>query len=217
MIQVIPAINEKDFSEIEKKLKLIEPYTNWAQLDVADSTFTQNTIWHNPEDLRDLQTNLNIEVHLMINDIENRVEEWLVPQVKRIIFHIETAKNSDLVIEKIKKAGKEPGIAVGPDGKWTDLAHYKGKVNFFQILGVRPGLPGQQIDENVYENIKQLKKFCESSLTDRQACIIEVDGGVNVDNAKRLIEAGADILCAASSIFKGNIKNNIKALKNVFR
>ncbi|MBU1160099.1 hypothetical protein KKD04_02880 [Patescibacteria group bacterium] len=206
MIQIIPAINEKDFSDIKEKIKLIEPYFDWAQLDVADGTFTNNTIWHNPQDLTSLKTSLNIEVHLMINDIENRVEDWFLPQIKRIIFHIETAKDPDLVIEKIKKVGKEPGMAVGPDGKWTDLAHFKNKVNFFQILGVRPGLPGQQIDENTYENIKQLKKFCEY-------CIIEVDGGVNVDNAKKLVEAGADILCAASAIFNGNIKDNIEKFK----
>ncbi|MFH1326474.1 MAG: hypothetical protein ABIH48_03320 [Candidatus Falkowbacteria bacterium] len=207
-MKIIPAINADNFNEIKDKIKLIEPYVDWVQLDVADNTFTNNTIWHNPKDLFDLQTNLNIEVHLMINDIESRVEEWLIPQVKRVIFHIETAKDSNLVIEKIKKAGKEPGMAVGPDGSWTDVAHYRGKVNFFQILGVKPGLPGQKMDENVYENIKELKKFCKS-------CIIEVDGGVNVDNSKALMEAGADILCAASTIFNGNVKENIEKLKNV--
>lgn len=206
MIKIIPAINAKTFKEVMQKMKLIEPYTDYVQLDVADGTFTQNTIWHNPQDLSELETKLNIEVHLMINDIENRVDDWFLPQIKRIIFHIETAKDTDLVIEKIKKAGKEPGMAVGLDGRWTDLAHFKNKVNFFQILGVRPGLPGQQMDENTYENIKQLKKFCE-------LCIIEVDGGVNVDNAKRLVEAGADILCIASAIFKGNIKDNIEKFK----
>ncbi len=211
MTKIIPAINAKTIEEITQKIKLIELYSDWVQLDVADGTFTKNTLWHNPKDLLNLETNLNIEAHLMINGIEKKVDEWFIPQVKRIIFHIETAVNPDLVIKKIQDAGKEAGMAAGPDGRWTDIAHFKNKVNFFQILAVRPGLPGQQTDENIYENIRQLKKFCKS-------CIIEVDGGVNKDNAKKLADAGADILVAASAIFsakgEGDIKKNIDELKN---
>jgi len=79
----------------------------------------------------------------------------------------------------------------------------------FQILGVCPGMPGQKIEEETFERIKEVRKFCPS-------CIIEVDGGVNKENAKKLGEAGADILAAATAIFNGNIEKNIKELKNVF-
>ncbi|MBU2109393.1 hypothetical protein KKB71_00320 [Patescibacteria group bacterium] len=214
-MQIIPAINANSFEEVKEKIKLLKPYTDWVQLDVADGTFTKNIIWHNPKDLLDLETKLNIEVHLMINEIEKRVEDWLIPQIKRIIFHIETAQDPDFVIKKIQDAGKEPGMAVGPDGSWTHLAHFKNKVNFFQILGVRPGLPGQELQEETYEQIRQLRKFCLASPAGGRSCIIEVDGGVNKENAKKLVEAGADILCAASAIFKGDIKENIEYFKNV--
>lgn len=207
MAEIIPAINADNFEEIKKKTKLVEPYVSWVQLDVADGTFTKNILWHNSRDLLNLETNLNIEAHLMINDIEKNVDEWLIPQVKRIIFHIETAVDPDLVIKKIQDAGKEAGMAAGPDGSWTQLAHHKGKINFFQILGVFPGIAGQKINERTYRQIKELKKFCKE-------CIIEVDGGVNADNAKKLIDAGADILCAANAIFSGDIKKNIEELKN---
>lgn len=211
MAEIIPAINADNFKEIKRKVKLLEPYVEWIQLDVADGTFTKNTLWHNPKDLFGIKTNLNIEVHLMINNIEKKVGEWLMPQVKRIIFHIETAVDPDFVIKKIQDAGKEAGMAIGPDGLWTRLAHYRGKIIFFQILGVRPGLPGQKIAENTYKQVRELKKFCKG-------CIIEVDGGVNKNNAKKLIASGADILCAASAIFsakgEGDIRKNIEELKN---
>ncbi len=218
MIEIIPAINTDNFEEIRRKIKLVEPYFpppgGWVQLDVADGTFTKNTIWHNPKDLIGFETTLNIEVHLMINDIERCVDDWLIPEVKRIIFHLETSKDPDLVIKKIRDAGKEAGIAKGPDTSWTQLAHFRGKVNFFQILAVYPGLAGQELLEKTYEHIRQLRKFCE-------LCIIEVDGGVNKENAKKLIEAGADILVAASAIFSakggGDIKKNIEELKNAVK
>lgn len=210
MAKIIPAINADNFEEIKRRIKLVEPYVDWVQLDVADGTFTKNTIWHTPKDLLDLETTLNIEVHLMINDIEKRVEEWLLPPIKRIIFHIEQAIDPDLVIKKIQDTRKEPGMAVGPDDSWTHLAHFKNKVNFFQILGVHPGLPGQKIQEETYEQIRQLRKFCED-------CIIEVDGGVNKENAKKLVEAGANILVTASAIFNGNaVEKNIKDLYGAF-
>lgn len=222
MTQIIPAVNEKSFGEIKQKIKLIEPHLpsvgGWIQLDVADGTFTKNTLWHNPKDLSDLETNLNIEVHLMVNDIEKKIDEWFVPRVKRIIFHIETAVEPDLVIKKIQDAGKEVGMAVGSDGSWTELAHYKGIVNFFQILGVFPGMAGQELDERTYKQARELRKFCDASPSDGKKCIIEVDGGVNKENAKKLVDAGADILVAASAIFSakdgGDIKKNIEELKN---
>jgi len=216
MIEIIPAVNVDSFEEIKERIKLVEPFTQWVQFDVADGTFTKNTIWHNAQDLSELETSLNIEVHLMINNIDRRIKDWLLLNtcpvkggVKRIIFHLSAAKDPDFVINEIKKAGKEAGIAVGPDESLSKAMHYRGKVDMFQILGVCPGMPGQKIEEETFERIKEVRKFCPS-------CIIEVDGGVNKENAKKLGEAGADILAAATAIFNGNIEKNIKELKNVF-
>lgn len=205
-MKIIPAINVNTFEELKKKIKLVEPFTQWIQIDVADGTFTKNTIWHTPTDLLYFQTPLNIEVHLMINNIERRINDWLIPNIKRIIFHLEASKDPDFVIEKCREADKEVGIAVGPDTSWTKLIPYEEKVNIFQILGVYPGLPGQKIQEDTFEKIRHLRKFCKS-------CIIEIDGGVNKKTAKKAVQAGADILVAANAIFKGDIKKNINELE----
>lgn len=205
MIKIIPAVNTADFEEIKKKIKLIEPYTDWVQIDVADGTFTKNTLWHNPQELALIETSLNIEAHLMISNIERRVEEWLSPNVKRIIFHISASADPDFVIKKIKEAGKEAGIAIGQKESLTEAMRYKNKINFFQILGVYPGLPGQQIIKETFDRIKELRKFCPS-------CIIEVDGGMNKETGKRAVEAGANIIVAANAIFNGDVKKNIEEL-----
>ncbi len=207
MIEIIPAINVDGFEEVKKRIKSIEPFVDWVQLDVADGTFTKNTIWHNAQDLLSLETSLKIEVHLMLGDIDRRINDWLLPNIKRIIFHISAAQDPDFVIQKCRENGKEAGIAVGPDESLLKAMHYKGKVDVFQILGVRPGMPGQKTEEETFERLKEMRKFCPS-------CIIEVDGGMNKETAKKAKEAGADIIVAASYIFNSdNIEEAIHALK----
>lgn len=207
--EVIPAINADAFEEVKERIKMVEPYVDWVQLDIADGTFTKNTTWHSPQDLLNLETSLKIEVHLMIADIEERVEEWLIALVKRIIFHLETAKNPNFVIEKCKKAGKKVGIAIGPDTPWTKLVPYFQKVDLFQILGVYPGLAGQEFQEDNFDKIRHLREKCPK-------CIIEVDGGMNKATARKAVKAGANIINAATAIFESkDIKKAIKDLKNV--
>jgi len=206
-MQVIPAINVDSFEEVKEKMGLVEPYVKWVQLDVADGTFTKNTLWHDSTDLLSFKTSLNIEVHLMINDIEERVESWLLEPVNRVIFHLETAKAPRLVIEKCKEAKKEVGIAIGPDTSWTQLIPFCTEVDVFQILSVYPGLPGQKFIEECLDKIKSLRENCPS-------VIIEVDGGVNKEVALKAKKAGADIICAASAIFNSSdIKKAIKDLQ----
>lgn len=215
MIEIIPTINSEDFEEIKKKIKMVEGVTTfdvanavkWIQIDVADGTYTKNTIWHNPNDLLDLETSLNIEVHLMINNINERVDDWLIPQVKRIIFQFEASSNPEFVIEKCKKAGKEVGISLSPIVSVESVIKYINNVDFFQILAVNPGLAGQKTQDEAFDKIKSLRKVCES-------CIIEVDGGMNEETGKRAVEAGANRLAMAGAIFNSdNIDDAIKKLK----
>lgn len=229
MIEVIPAINADSFEEIKRRIKLVELHVNpavggagWVQLDVCDGTFTANTTWHNPEDLLAFETPLKIEVHLMISDIEKKLENWLLPNVQRIIFNLEAAKDADFVIEKchanpvpfrirwlpVFKAKREVGIAIGPDTSWTRLVPYFNKADLFQILGVQPGLAGQKFNEECFDKIIHLRKSC-------RRCIIEVDGGMNRETARRAASAGANIINAASYIFDApDIKTAIEELKN---
>ena len=213
-MQVIPVINVNSFAELKKKVRLIEPIIDparggfgWVQLDVADGTFTKNTIWHNAIDLLGFETTLMLEVHLMLADIETRVDDWLIAPIKRVIFHLETAKDPYLVIEKCRKAGISVGIAIGPNTDWAKLMPFCGKVDVFQILAVQPGLAGQQFIEESLNKITYLKQNCPNT-------VIEVDGGVNKEVAKRVAEAGADIVNAANYIFGApDIKKAIEELK----
>jgi len=207
MIEIIPAINADSFEEIEEKLKKVEPYVEWAQIDVADGTFTKNTLWHDSNELFYLKTSLKLEVHLMINDIERRIADWILPQVNRIIFHLESAVDPGFIVDFCKKNNKEVGIAFGPDIPWTQAAAFVKDVSFFQVLGVYPGLPGQKMRDGTIDKIRELHNFCPS-------CIIEVDGGVNLDNIAEVVRAGATKITSASALFNSNnIEEAINNLK----
>jgi ribulose-phosphate 3-epimerase len=206
MIEIIPAINADNFEEIKQKIKLVEPYVKWIQIDVADGTFTKNTIWHDPTDLLSLKTKLKIEIHLMVDRVEERINSWLLPNVQRIIFHLGASQDPCFVINKIKEAGKEAGIAISPSESWTKAMPYNYKADMFQVLAVDPGLPGQKTKEEALETIKMMREFCKE-------CIIEVDGGMNKETAKRATDAGANIIVAANAVFKNNdTKKNIEEL-----
>lgn len=207
---LIPAINADSFEEVQKKIKLIESYVSWAHLDIADGTFTKNTLWHNLVEFAMIETELNIGVHLMVDRVEEKIDHWLNPSVKRIIFHIGGSKDPGFVIDRCRQNKTEVGISISPDESVAQALAYKGKVDFFQILGVMPGLPGQKTNENTFDRIKEVRKFCP-------LCIIEVDGGMNLETIPKAISAGANRIVAASAIFDSgkSINESIKELNNV--
>ncbi len=199
MPEFIPAINSDNFEEIERRVRSLEPFMRkfgikYVHIDVADGTFTKNSIWHDPKDLVGFKTIFDLELHLMISDIDRRIDDWLFEPVCRIIFHIEAGHDPKLIIQKCIGAGIEAGIAIKPETSWLETKPYWDAVNLIQILGVNPGLAGQKMQPEITDKIRALRQACPE-------CIIEVDGGVGVDNAGELVEAGANIIVAASSIF----------------
>lgn len=219
---VIPVINEVEFSEVLKKIKIAETFSPWIHFDIADGKFTQNKTWDNPEefikflevrppeiDVNIRRSNLpNIEVHLMVENPEKVIEDWVKTGAKRVIVHLEAVNmgKSDLQkLRNIREVGLlkiEIGLAINPDTPVENLIPFisplpfcervRGK--FVQILAVNPGLAGQKFDRRVLEKIKFLKKHFLD-------VIIEVDGGINPETAKLVKEAGADIIASSTYIF----------------
>ena len=194
MAEVIPAINASDFETIKKRLKFVEPFVRWVHLDVADGTFTSNSIWHEPKDLLTLETPLFVEVHLMISDMDFRWRDWVLPRVNRVIFHLEAAHDPELVIGKIHESGKEAGVAINPQTPWQKAEPYCASVDLIQTLAVPPGIAGQKFDVRILDKIRALRSRHEE-------CIIEADGGINLETGKVCVQAGANILASASFIF----------------
>lgn len=208
MVEIIPSINVLDFEELKKKIKLVEKYAHWAHLDVSDGVFTKHVSWHEPKDLVGFKTKLKLEVHLMIDRPEREIEEWLIEPIDRVIFHQEATKEHQLLINKIREAKKEVGMAIKPNTPWLKLFPYISKVDMFQFLAVNPGPSGQEFSEEILHKIGHLRHVCPK-------CIIEIDGGVTPRIAKRCIKEGANLLVAGSYLFNSkNINKAIEELRN---
>ncbi|MBI3273582.1 MAG: hypothetical protein HYZ69_00405 [Candidatus Colwellbacteria bacterium] len=207
MVEIIPAINVPEWEELVRRVKIIESFAketgiDTVHLDVTDGTFTKNSYWHRASDLLGLETPLKIEVHLMIgtsdNPIEERIAEWLMPQkITRAILHIETSNDMPFAIEQCRKAGIHVGIAVAPGTSWTQLVPHLAHIEMAQVLGVHPGLSGQGMQtEEVFDKLHHF------SAHPPKGGLIEVDGGVSLENARALVQVGANVLVAGSAIFE---------------
>ena len=209
MIQVIPTIIAKDFQELQEKIKKIELYVEWAQLDIMDGDFVNNSTWRSPADLKNLETNLNLEAHLMINNLEEVLDDWISSGVKRIIFHYEATDKHEEIIEKIKESGLEVGLAINPETSLEKIDDFIKKLDLVLIMTVIPGFGGQEFLEETLGKIKELRG-------DYKDVNIEVDGGINLESASKAVQAGANLLASGSVIFKSdNIEEIIKKLKNI--
>lgn len=207
MVEIIPSINEEVFEKIRQKIRVAEPYVKWAHIDVYDGTFTRHSSWHDPKDLLSFETELNLEVHLMIADMDIRWRDWILPNVARVIFHLEAAHDPHLVVGKIHDGKKEAGVAIGPKTKWEKLKPFCESADMVQLLAVPPGRAGQEFRPETLGKVAHIRATCPN-------CIIEVDGGINPEMGKKCVAAGANILVSANYIFNSpNIEKAIEDLK----
>lgn len=212
MLEIIPAIIAHDFKELQAKIKIIEPYFKWAQIDVMDGIFVNSKSYNIPNTLRLLGTNINFEIHLMVEKPENILDDWISSGVKRILIHYESTKKLDEVFKKIKDFGLEVGVVLKIETPVMVINDFikQGKIDVVQLMGIdKIGYYGEKFDERVLEKIKILRQKYSN-------IIIEVDGGINSENAKKLFDAGVNRLAVGSYIFNSkDIKKAIEDLKNI--
>ena len=201
MIEIIPGIVEREWSESKKKVKSVENLTEWVHIDVSDGIFTSNITWDEPQDLSNLETSLKIEVHLMITHPWRHIDKWLQSPVSRIIVHYESFPSHEATfmdikefIQKVRKSGKEIILSFNISTRWQVAEDILPLVDGVLMLSVEPGYSGQEFHESVSEKIKSLREKFEN-------INIEADGGVNPKKIKDIIKAGANRFVSASYIF----------------
>lgn len=192
MIEVVPAILEQTWPEIQKKVDMIRPYSKFIQLDVMDGVFVPNQTFRDTAKIAELD--IEMEVHLMITKPSLYIQQWDLPNVKRIIFHYEAIDNMEQLIDQIRRAGKEVAVAINPETSTYEIRDYLADLDMVVVMGVEPGFSGQTFHKDVLEKIKELKQA-------RPDLLVEVDGGVNDMTRDMIVNAGADMLAAASFLW----------------
>ena len=210
MTQIIPAIIAQNLEEIREKIKLVEPYVDWVQLDVLDGIFAPSKTFNDPVELKNLQTDIKIEAHLMIDQPELVIDQWILSGVKRILIHYESTKKLDEVIKKVKEAGLEVGVVLKMETPITIIDDFIDKLDVVQLMGIAEiGFYGHPFDDRVLEKISTLRKKYPN-------VIIEIDGGINLKTAQEVLDRGATRLVVGSYLFQGdNIKERIDEVRKL--
>ena len=206
--EIIPAILVESGQEAREKVDTISPYIRWVQLDVCDGTFVDRVSWGDPQGVRECIQNVFVEIHLMVQNPEHSIDGWLESGAKRIYIHYESTEKHKEVLEKIKNAGIEAGIALLPETS-TDVIHdlYQYIDCVLVFSGNLGHYGGEFLQEPTFTKLSILQKNYKD-------IIIEVDGGVNPDVARMVHERGVTHIVSGGYIFNSNSpKNRIQDLK----
>ena len=213
MVKIAPSILTADLSNLEKQIRFLEEgNADLIHIDVMDGTFVPN-ITFGPLLVKTIQkiTNIPLDVHLMIINPEKYVEQFIDSGASYLTIHQEATLHLHRTIEMIKKLGAKAGVSLNPATTLSTLDEILQYLDLVLIMSVNPGFGGQTFIESSLQKISKLKKMISSN---KLNTLIEVDGGINLENVEKVVKAGTDILVIGNSIFSST---DIPSITKIFK
>ena len=212
---IAPSLLSANFLNLENEFKMLNSSkAAWIHLDIMDGLFVPNLSFGIPIVAQCRKVSNKIfDIHLMISNPEKYIQSFKEAGANNISFHIEVCPNPISTINLIKQYGMKVGLAINPDTPIETIFPYLNEIDLVCIMSVYPGFGGQKFIETTYQKITILKDFI---FKNNFSTLIEIDGGVTVENAPQIIEVGADILVAGNTVFKSkNPLETIDILQNI--
>ncbi len=213
---IAPSILAADFANLARDVEMInKSQADWIHIDIMDGVFVPNFSMGIPvvEAIK-RYAQKPLDVHLMVVNPEHHVTAFQKAGAANISVHVEASPNLHRTIQQIRSLGCKAGVAINPHTAVMELENIISDVDLICVMSVNPGFGGQKLIENTYRKIKQLKSMIGESGSSAK---IEIDGGVTIQNARGLLDAGADILVAGSFVFTasdpGETIKQLKALQ----
>ncbi|MCH2225725.1 MAG: ribulose-phosphate 3-epimerase [Crocinitomicaceae bacterium] len=210
---IAPSVLSCDFANIQRDVEMINNSTaDWFHVDVMDGVFVPNISFGFPV-IKAIKKHANkpLDVHLMIENADQYVEEFAKSGADVLTVHFEASRHLHRTVQLIKSHGMKAGVALNPHTTVDVLKDVIQDLDLVLIMSVNPGFGGQKFISNAINKVKETKALISAKGGN---ALIEVDGGVNLDTGKELVEAGADVLVAGSFVFGSDSpKDTIAALK----
>lgn len=212
---VAPSILASDFANLQREITMInESEADWIHIDIMDGVFVPNLSMGVPVvEAVKRHAKKPMDVHLMIVNPERYVEAFHKAGASTISVHVEACPHLHRNVQQIRQLGIQAGVALNPHTRIDALENVIAEIDLVCVMSVNPGFGGQKFIEQTYQKVRDLKKLIT---TTGSKALIEIDGGVNLDNAKPLLEAGADVLVAGNFVFSSaDPKGVIRKLKAI--
>ncbi|WP_336369515.1 ribulose-phosphate 3-epimerase [Rahnella perminowiae] len=212
MAQILPSIFGANILSLQDELRFLEEEnTEILHVDLMDGTFVNN-IAFGPNQIAAMKkaSKMTFDVHMMLANPERHIDGVINTGAEMISVHYESTPHVHFILQKIKKAGRKAGVVINPGTPESVLEYLLDDIDYILIMTINPGQPGQTFIEKSLEKIRKTREMIAG-----RHIQIEVDGGVNLEIAKKVQEAGADLIVVGGALFNDNPKASYQALKSV--